>query len=181
MANNKPQIVNFVMSGDLCIGEVDPELVAEDLSVPNITVLPGRVYLQKEEFPTINIYKSGKFSVAGSESKEEAINAIRWLIDQLYNLGIEIEQERVDSSLAVEFLVLKADLKKDLNLEQLINKFPTETVEYEPEQFPALIYRPGHIEGTATIFSTGKVSITGVSNSESANQMYDNLVEITDC
>jgi transcription initiation factor TFIID TATA-box-binding protein len=181
MANSELQVVNLVMSGELCVGEIDTGRVAEDLSVSNFTTLPGRAYLQKEEFPTINIYKSGKFSVAGSKSREEAITAISWLIDQLHSLGIEVEKECIDDSLSVEFLVLKGDLDKNLNLEQLINNFPSGTVEYEPEQFPALIYKPNHVDGTATIFSTGKVSITGVNDLESANQIYNNLVELTGC
>jgi transcription initiation factor TFIID TATA-box-binding protein len=78
----------------------------------------------------------------------------------------------------VEFLVLKADLARELNLGQIIDRFPSETVEYEPEQFPALIYKPNHIDGTATIFSTGKVSITGVNNKKSGKQIYNNLIDI---
>lgn len=181
MVDNKPQIVNLVMSGELCVGEIDTKKVAEDLSVSNFTVLPGRAYLQKEGLPTINIYKSGKFSVAGSKSEEEAITAIRWLIDQLHNLGMKISQECVERSISVEFLVLKADLDRTLNLEQLIKDFSGEDIEYEPEQFPALIYKPNYVDGTATIFSTGKVSITGVNNIESANQIYDHLCELTEC
>lgn len=180
MTNNNLQIVNLVMSGDLCIGELDPEQIADDLPLSNFTLLPGRVYLQKEDMPTINLYKSGKLSVAGSTSEKEAVTAIEWLIDQMISLGTEVDEESVKKSLRVEFLVLNGDLKKELNLEQLIEQLSSETSEYEPEQFPGIIYKPDDIGGTVSIFSTGKISITGVDNSKSAEQIYYSLLKIVD-
>ncbi|MDL0145943.1 transcription factor, partial [Halobacterium salinarum] len=45
-----------------------------------------------------------------------------------------------------------------------------ERVEYEPEQFPGLIYRSDSVSGVVLIFASGKAVITGLSSREKLNQ-----------
>jgi len=54
-------------------------------------------------------------------------------------------------------------IKKEINLHQLSEDI--DCSEYDPAQFPGLIYRPS-VEGTLNIFSSGKYSITGIDNEE---------------
>lgn len=51
------------------------------------------------------------------------------------------------------------DFQSKIPLTQLVVALRMEHVEYEPEQFPGLIYRDD--AGTALIFSSGKVILTG--------------------
>jgi transcription initiation factor TFIID TATA-box-binding protein len=48
-----------------------------------------------------------------------------------------------------------------------------EQTEYEPEQFPGLIYRDG--ESTVLVFASGKIVCTGLTNLEEILSAIDNL------
>lgn len=50
--------------------------------------------------------------------------------------------------------------------------------EYEPEQFPGLIYRPEGAEGMVLLFATGKVVITGCRSIKSAEEIFADLNEM---
>jgi transcription initiation factor TFIID TATA-box-binding protein len=64
----------------------------------------------------------------------------------------------------IQNLVCKTVLGGDLNLNTLAIGLGLEHTEYEPEQFPGLIYRNPNFECVALIFSTGKAVITGSSD-----------------
>ncbi len=51
------------------------------------------------------------------------------------------------------------DFQIEIPLSRLVVVLKTERVEYEPEQFPGLIYRGD--AGTAFVFSSGKVILAG--------------------
>jgi transcription initiation factor TFIID TATA-box-binding protein len=55
--------------------------------------------------------------------------------------------------------VASADLKTDLNLNAVA--LGLENIEYEPEQFPGLIYRIKQPKVVVLIFSSGKLVIKG--------------------
>jgi transcription initiation factor TFIID TATA-box-binding protein len=50
-----------------------------------------------------------------------------------------------------------------------------ESTEYEPEQFPGLIYRPSDFDAVLLIFATGKVVITGSKDLETAETAFFHL------
>lgn len=172
---NHLNIVNIVVSGEIGIGEIDTDQLAEDIVVPDLTIQPGRLYLKPEDRPTIIIYKSGKFSIAGAGSREQVSSAINWLIDSLQALGIDTPSELIFDNSSIEFMVLQGNIGKDVDLENALKDLPPENTEYEPEQFPAIIYRPSRPDCTVTIFSTGEISITGVTDKESAKQLFEKL------
>ena len=61
-----------------------------------------------------------------------------------------------------------------LNLNKLL--FALEDTEYEPEQFPGLVY---HLPGssiTFLLFSTGKIVVAGAKNSREINESLKDLV-----
>lgn len=57
------------------------------------------------------------------------------------------------------------------------NAFPPsnlEKTEYEPEQFPGLIYRPSNVPCVVLLFATGRVVNTGSSDKEGAEAAFEN-------
>ena len=58
-------------------------------------------------------------------------------------------------------LLRTTDLGKKLNLNNLTFHLPFDKVEYEPEQFPGLIYRLDYPKVVCLIFGSGKMVITG--------------------
>jgi transcription initiation factor TFIID TATA-box-binding protein len=65
----------------------------------------------------------------------------------------------------------------DVNLETLAVALGLENTEYEPEQFPAVIYRPPAFAVTLLIFSTGKVIVGGTTDREEARAALQHVEE----
>jgi transcription initiation factor TFIID TATA-box-binding protein len=63
----------------------------------------------------------------------------------------------------------------DLNLNKLAMRLPN--TEYEPEQFPGLVYKLQGTAATFLLFSNGKIVCTGTKSEDEANQALDKLVE----
>jgi len=176
MSDSELTVVNLVASGELGIGEIDTHKLAHDIQVTDYTSQSGRLYLRPKNHPTITIYRSGKFTVAGSRSLQEVESSTLWLKTSLEELGIQISEAKLDGSISVEFMVLQGDLGIHIDLEEVLETLAlTGRIEYEPEQFPAIIYHPNCYDCTVTIFSTGKVSITGVRRQDQAENVYSHL------
>jgi transcription initiation factor TFIID TATA-box-binding protein len=71
--------------------------------------------------------------------------------------------EKIDMQpeIHVQNIVASADLKSDLNLNAVALGLGLENIEYEPEQFPGLVYRIKVPKVVVLIFSSGKLVITG--------------------
>jgi transcription initiation factor TFIID TATA-box-binding protein len=59
----------------------------------------------------------------------------------------------------VENIVASSRIKAKLNLEEIT--FALENAEYEPEQFPGLVYRISEPRVAFLLFSSGKIICTG--------------------
>ena len=73
-------------------------------------------------------------------------------------------------------VVVTHDLKRELNLAHLTLSLPMARTEWEPEQFPGLIYRLGGMSAVCLIFSSGKCVITGNNSLEDAQTAVDTLI-----
>jgi transcription initiation factor TFIID TATA-box-binding protein len=62
--------------------------------------------------------------------------------------------------------VSSADLGETLNLEAIAIGLGLEDVEYEPEQFPGLVYRLDDPRVVILLFGSGKAAVTGGTTSE---------------
>jgi transcription initiation factor TFIID TATA-box-binding protein len=63
-------------------------------------------------------------------------------------------------SIQIENIVASAKLPSRLNLDKIA--FELENSEYEPEQFPGLVYRMKNPKVAFLLFSSGKIVCTGV-------------------
>ena len=50
-----------------------------------------------------------------------------------------------------------------------------EQTEYEPEQFPGVIYRPPDVPCVFLVFGSGRVVVTGAASAEIAFDAFDEL------
>lgn len=68
-----------------------------------------------------------------------------------------------------------------MNLNAIAIGFGLENVEYEPEQFPGLVYRPEGLDAVVLVFGSGKVVITGITTYEHASDVFESVrSEITE-
>ncbi len=72
-------------------------------------------------------------------------------------------------------MVVTTDLKKRFDLDKLAMNL--ENVEFEPEQFPALIYKIHEPKAAFLIFSNGRIVCTGTKSLEIAKQAIRNLTK----
>ena len=175
MVDENLSVVNLVASGELGVGELDTGQLAKDIAASEIIHQPGRIYLKSENYPTINIYKSGKFSIAGADSQEDVSMAIHWLTQLLNDLDIRVSEDFIQETTSVEFMVFQGDFEQKIDLASLVEELDAGIIEYEPEQFPAIIYEPYEMDCTITIFSTGKVSITGIREVGAAKKIFNDM------
>jgi transcription initiation factor TFIID TATA-box-binding protein len=127
----------------------------------------------EENGPAYTIYRTGTFQIRGAETENLLTESFRRFEEVLDEIGVDasdIEFRQVTS-------VFMEDLGREVNLEALAIALGLEHTEYEPEQFPGLIYRPPQYEVTLLIFATGKIIIGGTTDREHAKSAIQHLQE----
>lgn len=130
---------------------------------------PGLYVTFYDGGPTITIFTSGSFNIRGASSKKELYRNKSLLENSLSSLGIP----EAISEFQITNIVFTSDLEEEINLNEFAIKLGLENVEYEPEQFPGLVYRLD--QGVILIFSSGKLVLTGFTNVEDTKQSLDKL------
>ena len=152
------EIGNVVASSALG-QEVDLESVALDLSGADFDPerFPGLIHRPDTAEATCLVFRSGQITSTGAGTIEEAHEAIHTTVNVLQSLGIEAAKPDV----VVQNVVLSGDLGEPLHLEAVAVGLGLENVEYEPEQFPGLIYRLDEASIAILLFGPGSVVVTG--------------------
>jgi transcription initiation factor TFIID TATA-box-binding protein len=84
--------------------------------------------------------------------------------------SIGFEKINLEPEIHVQNIVASADLKTRLNINAIDLGLGLENVEYEPEQFPGLVYRIKQPKVVVLIFSSGKLVITGGKSPEDCEE-----------
>lgn len=167
------EIVNAVGGGELK-KEFQLDALEEALPPELLSNLESAaLYMSESEGgPTFTLFRSGQYSIAGAKSVTQLFNCNEKFLKMLSEItewGIIPESE-----FEVRYLVGIGDVNIEINLVDLFDSLPVSQVEYEPEQFPGLFYRPSK-DATITVFSTGKVSITGPKSRERLVKEFEEL------
>ena len=168
-----PNIVNLVASARYT-DSLDIIAVAEDLEIDyEPEQFPGMVYRNINPKVCVLLFRSGKAVATGAKSYDEAKIALRTLFDKLDVLGYALWDYKDD--IILQNLVITHDVGITLNLPVLSVSLPMERTEYEPEQFPGLIYRLEDPKAVCLVFSSGKCVITGCKSVADAKTASENL------
>jgi transcription initiation factor TFIID TATA-box-binding protein len=104
--------------------------------------------------------------------------ALNIAVKSLDEVGVEVLP---DPEIEIVNIVASADIGTELNLNQVAIALGLENIEYEPEQFPGLVYRLRIPKVVLLLFSTGKIICTGARNKADLYQAVSNLrTELTD-
>ncbi|MFC6734490.1 MULTISPECIES: TATA-box-binding protein [unclassified Haladaptatus] len=156
--------------------ELELEQLAKDLQGAdyNPENFPGVVYrLQNPKAATL-IFRSGKIVCTGAKSVDGVHAACQRVFDELRTLGVAVDD---DPEVIVQNIVASADLGVNLNLNAIAIGFGLEHIEYEPEQFPGLVYRIDDPKVVALLFGSGKLVITGGKTPDDAKRAVTEIVE----
>ena len=74
-------------------------------------------------------------------------------------------------------MVATADLGGELNLNEVAISLGLENVEYEPEQFPGLVYRIREPKVAMLLFGSGKIVCAGAKKVEDVSIAVEALLE----
>jgi len=117
---------------------------------------PGVVYRIKEPKLAMLIFSSGKIICTGARSREDITIAVEKLVKKLAESGVIIKAE---PKVEIQNIVASADMGFKVNLDVLAMK--CENTEYEPEQFPGLVFSLDEPRTVMLVFRSGKMIITG--------------------
>ena len=133
---------------------------------------PGLVLRIAKPKSAVLVFSSGNLVCTGTKSVEQVKQVISAVIRQLRKIGINItEKPRVK----VQNIVASGSIDLTLNLNALALQL--ENTEYEPEQFPGLVYKLIEPNATFLLFSNGKLVCTGTKNREQLDQSMKQLMK----
>ena len=170
MTKREIKVVNIVVSASLG-HDIPLEKMAATLSNTeyNPEQFPGLVIRIKEPKTSALIFSSGKIVCTGARTIEKVHESIKQIIKSLEKINIKIKEY---PTIKIQNIVASGTVGMDLNLNTLAMKL--DNTEYEPEQFPGLVYKltgsPVLSNITFLLFGTGKIVITGA---KSENQIKE--------
>ncbi|SES62351.1 TATA binding protein of transcription factor TFIID [Methanococcoides vulcani] len=128
---------------------------------------PGLVYRVTDPKAAFLVFTSGKVVCTGAKNVADVHTVIGNMAKKLNGIGIETI---ADPEITVQNIVASADLKAVLNLNAIAIGLGLENIEYEPEQFPGLVYRIDVPKVVVLIFSSGKLVVTGGKSPENCEE-----------
>lgn len=136
---------------------------------------PGLIYRLKDPKCTVLLFASGKSVCTGANSLGAVDAAMRELTRQLEAAGIAVSSRPI---IEVQNIVATGDLGRRTDPKTLALALGSENAEYEPEQFPGLVYRMDSPKVVLLIFATNKVVCTGAKKIEDAEAAVNKLTRI---
>ena len=168
-------IENIVVSTQIA-DELDIKRLAD--AIPNAKYhpedLPGLV-LHFEDPKTVTLlFSSGKVICTGAKKMGDIDTTMQKLIGKIQKVGISVIKT---PEMKTQNIVASADLKKELQLNIIAKGLLLQNVEYEPEQFPGLVYRMDDLGAVVLLFSSGKIVCTGTKTVENVSNVVERMKE----
>ena len=173
------KVVNIVVSTSL-EHDIPLEKMAATLSNTeyNPEQFPGLVIRVKDPKTSALIFSSGKVVCTGARTMKNVELSISKIIKSLEKIKVHI---KVKPKINIQNIVASGSVGMDLNLNVLATKL--DNTEYEPEQFPGLVYklavepeRGKPFKSTFLLFSNGKVVCTGTKSEKEVHMALDKLI-----
>ncbi len=126
---------------------------------------PGLVLRVKKPKSAVLVFSSGNLVCTGTKSIAQVKEVINQVIKQLARIGVKITDK---PKITVQNIVASGSIDMKLNLNYLA--LALENTEYEPEQFPGLVYKLVEPNATFLLFSNGKLVCTGTKNKQQLDE-----------
>jgi len=136
----------------------------------NPETFPGLVLRIKEPKSAVLVFSSGNLVCTGTKSIVQVKKVIDAVIKQLRKINVRITAK---PKITVQNIVASGTINLKLNLNFLALEL--ENTEYEPEQFPGLVYKLIEPNATFLLFSNGKLVCTGTKNKQ---QLEDSMSQL---
>ncbi|XP_075225581.1 TATA-box binding protein-related factor [Lycorma delicatula] len=130
----------------------------------------GIVMRLRDPRATALVFSSGKIVTTGTKHEASALLATKKFARIIQKLGFSVKFQNFQ----IHNIVSTCDLRFPIRLENL-NQVHGQFSSYEPELFPALIYRMVKPRVVLLIFVNGKLVITGAKSREETQEALDNI------
>lgn len=158
--------------------------VADQLDLPALASRIKNAEYHKKRFPGVVIrmknpkiaalvFGSGKVVLTGANSIDRLARGLTILGNLLRDQGIDIPEK---PACTIQNIVTSADLGTVINLNKLAVCFNLDRIEYEPEQFPGLVYRLENPKVVVLLFGSGKLIITGGKEPDDAKKAVQKVI-----
>jgi len=154
--------------------KLDLDVIAQSLDEAEYEPeqFPGLVYRLSSPKTATLLFRSGKANCTGATNIEDVKTTINIIAEKLKTLGVKVYK---DFTIVIQNIVATADLGGDLNLSEVALSLGLENIEYEPEQFPGLVYRIKEPKVAMLLFGSGKIVCAGAKKIEDVSLAVEKL------
>jgi len=131
---------------------------------------PGLVYRIKDPKAATLIFSTGKIVCTGARTVEDVTIVIKKVVKVLKQTKLGNPKKY---KIEVQNIVASAKIPSRLDLDKIA--LEAENSEYEPAQFPGVVYRMKDPKATLLLFGSGKIICTGTRKIEEVNHVVNSL------
>ncbi len=159
----KAKIENIVSS--IVLGQdIDLAHFASSVEgIENPKRFPGVIFRITQPKLAMLIFRTGKVICSGARSRGDIDAAVQKLLKKFREADIIIKAE---PTIEIQNIVASSNLHFKVNLDILAME--CDNTEYEPEQFPGLIFRLKEPKTVMLVFRSGKIIVTGAKTPRAA-------------
>lgn len=137
---------------------------------------PGLIYRLSNPKAAVLLFRNGKANITGAKSIEGIYNVVDIIVKKLRMLGADVFKNK-DIKIVIQNMVAISDLGAKIDLNEVAMSLGLENVEYEPEQFPGLVYRVEKSKTVILLFASGKIVCTGARRIKDLLEVVEKLSE----
>ena len=168
--------VENIVASTIFAEKLDLDMIAQSLEEAEYEPeqFPGLVYRLKDPKTATLLFRSGKANCTGAKNLEDVKKTVDIIAEKLKKLGVDVYK---DLDIVIQNMVAISDVCGELNLTEVATGLGLENIEYEPEQFPGLVYRIKDPKVAMLLFASGKIVCTGARSAEDALRAVEKLAE----
>ena len=135
---------------------------------------PGLVYRLNNPKTATLLFRSGAANITGAKNMDEVRTTVNIIAEKLEKIDVKVNE---NPKIVIQNIVATSDLGGELNLSETAVSLGLENVEYEPEQFPGLVYRIKDPKVAMLLFGSGKIVCAGARKIEDVSIAVEKLSE----
>jgi transcription initiation factor TFIID TATA-box-binding protein len=166
--------IQNIVASTIFAEKLDLDVIAQSLEDAEYEPeqFPGLVYRLNEPKTATLLFRSGKANCTGAKNIEDVKKTVRIIAEKLEKIGVKVYK---NPEMVIQNIVATSDLEGELNLSEVAMVLGLENVEYEPEQFPGLVYRLKEPKVVMLLFGSGKIVCAGARQTEEVVQAVNKL------
>ena len=134
------------------------------------------IYRLRKPKLSVLVNASGKIIFVGAQSLDDIETARQLLFDDLASIGYQPEKREI----SIQNIVVVCRVRDGIDIQRVLRSNDQYTLEYDPQNFPGIIFRNSDPRFVALVFSSGKVCVVGLKDPdyiESALEIVSGIVD----